>query len=183
MLCLDRLQNRIKYLIVDQLSQTLQTLGQRHSVACLSLFYRYFHGECSTELHDLVPPQWKFHRNTRLAISCANHPHFPRLPLAKTKFHSKSFFLRTAEMWNTLPAECFPPFYNLDLFKSNVNKLQQLDWRLFITRRCQLRETKTIFYVFCSSTVLDLFSFPELPDITGFIFVIFYTPCPCTPLH
>ena len=124
---LDRLQNRIKYLIGDQLFQTLPTLGHRRNVACLSLFYRYFHGKCSTELHDLVPPQWKFNRNTRLAISCANHPHFLRLPLAKTKFHSKSFFLRTAEMWNTLPAECFPQLYNLDLFKSNVNKLQLLD--------------------------------------------------------
>ena len=121
---LDRLQNRIKYLIGDQLFQTLQTLGHRRNVACLSLFYRYFHGECSTEWHDLVPPQWTLNRNTWLAISSANHSHFLRLPLAKTKFHSKSFFLRTAEMWNTLPAECFPPFYNLDLFKSNVNKLQ-----------------------------------------------------------
>ena len=34
---------------------------------------------------------------------------------------SRSFTSRTAPLWNSLPGACFPPSYNLDCFKRNVN--------------------------------------------------------------
>ena len=117
---LDRLQRRIKGLIGDELFSTLHALSHRRDVASLSLFYRYFYGKCSDELHSLVPPLWNFGRRTRFAVN--SHPFFLRIPLSRTKFHADSFFQRTASLWNTLPAETFPADFNLQTFKNNVNK-------------------------------------------------------------
>ena len=118
---LDRLQNRIRSLVGDQLFSNLQ-LGHRRDVASLSLLYRYVNGKCSAELKGLVPPLWEFVRNTRYSVSCNNHTYLLRIPLEKKKFHSNSFFHRTASMWNTLPPESFPVIYDLDRFKLNINK-------------------------------------------------------------
>merc|ERR1712035_64189 len=38
------------------LTDCLQSLKIRHSVASLSIFYRYFHGNCSSELANCMPP-------------------------------------------------------------------------------------------------------------------------------
>ena len=54
--CLDRVQNRLRNLVGDALFSSLQPLSHRRDVASLSLFYRYFHGKCSSELQSLVPP-------------------------------------------------------------------------------------------------------------------------------
>ena len=119
---LDRVQKRMRGLVGDELFSSLQPLSHRRNVASLSLFYRYFHGKCSDELHSLVPPIREFSRNTRFAKSTTSHPYFLQLPFTRCVFHSNSFFPRTAAMWNTLSEECFPAEYNLDLFKSKVNK-------------------------------------------------------------
>ena len=87
---LDRLQRRIKGLIGNELFSTLHTLSYRRDVASLSLFYRYFYGKCSDELHSLIPPLWNFGRRTRFAVN--SHPFFLRIPLSQTKFHADSFF-------------------------------------------------------------------------------------------
>ena len=93
---LDRLQRRIKGLIGDELFSTLHTLSHRRDVASLTLFYRYFYGKCSDELHSLVPPLWNFGRRTRFAFN--SHPFFLRIPFSRTKFHADSFFQRTASL-------------------------------------------------------------------------------------
>ena len=119
---LDRVQRRMRGLVGEELFASLQSLSHRRNVASLSLFYRYFYGKCSDELHLLVPPVRDFPIRTRFAKSSEAHPHFLKIATPRCKFHSDSFFPRTAAMWNSLPPECFPPEYNLDLFKSRVNK-------------------------------------------------------------
>ena len=61
---LDRVQKRIVNLVGSELSANLQPLSHRRDVASLSLFYKYYHGNCSSELADLVPPKrvmWELH--------------------------------------------------------------------------------------------------------------------------
>ena len=119
---LDRIQYHIRGLVGEELFSSLQSLSHRRNVASLALLYRYFHGKCSDELHSLVPPLRVFKRNTRFAKEKDSHPYFLALPMVKHKFHATSFLPRTAAMWNALSLACFPPNYNLDLFKANVNR-------------------------------------------------------------
>ena len=118
---LDAVQKRLRSLVGDELFGTLQPLSHRRDVSSLSLLYRYFHGRCSEELHQMVPPLKEFGRSTRLASR--SHPYVLDIPKAKSKFHSQSFFPRTASIWNRLPQSSFPNTYDLGLFKSRVNKL------------------------------------------------------------
>ena len=118
---LDRIQSRMRGLVGDELFASLQPLSHRRNVAGLSLFYRYFQGDCSEELHSLVPKKREFPVHTRFSETCELHPHFLDLPRARTESHSKSFFPRVAAMWNSLPPACFPAAYDLDIFKFQVN--------------------------------------------------------------
>ena len=119
---LDRVQRRVRGLVGDELFSSLQSLSHRRNVASLTLFYRYFNGKCSDELHSLVPPIKEFHHITRYARTKNAHPFFVDLPRTRTKFHANSFFPRTATMWNALPTHCFPSVCNVDIFKMQVNK-------------------------------------------------------------
>ena len=116
---LDRIQHRICVIIGEELSSKLDSLEHRRNVASLSLFYKYFHGHCSRDLSDLVPSVKSFARSTRLAS--ASHPFTVEIPHGKV-FYSRSFFPRTATLWNSLPNSCFPPTYNLQAFKTNVHR-------------------------------------------------------------
>ena len=118
---LDAVQKRLRSLVGDELFGTLQPLSHRRDVSSLSLLYRYFHGRCSDELRQMVPPLKEFVRSTRLARS--SHQYVLDIPKAKSNFHSQSFFPRTAGIWNRLPQSSFPDTYDLGLFKSRVNKL------------------------------------------------------------
>ena len=119
---LDEIQKRLRGLVGEQLYSTLPPLSLRRNVASLSLFYRYFHGKCSGELHDSVPCERSFSRRTRFALASETHPHFLNIPFIRTKFHASSFMPRVSELWNNLPVTCFPSEYNLQTFKSRVNK-------------------------------------------------------------
>ena len=57
---LDRIQSRMRGLVGDELFASLPPLSHRRNVASLSLFYRYFQGKCSEELHSLVPKKHEF---------------------------------------------------------------------------------------------------------------------------
>ena len=50
-------EKRVVSLAGYALSAGLQTLSYRMNVACLSLFYKYYYGKCSSELAYLVPPK------------------------------------------------------------------------------------------------------------------------------
>ena len=118
--CLDRVQRRLRYLVEDELYSTLPPLVHRRYVSSLSLFYRYLNGKCSSELHSLVPPKKESARETRLATN--SHEHTLVKPAVQKKCLEQSFIPRTTKQWNALQSECFPEKYDLDAFKSNVNR-------------------------------------------------------------
>ena len=117
---LDRIQRRVSNIIGPKFAANLQSLHHRRNVASLCLFYRYYNGMCSSELFDLVPPNKVFNRCTRLATN--SHPFTVEVPSCQKKFYAASFFPRTSVMWNALPLSCFPDSYNLNRFKSRVNR-------------------------------------------------------------
>ena len=117
---LDRIQKRICNAIGVNLSHKLDPLSHRRSVSSLCLFYKYFHGYCSTELSELVPPLKTFTRTTRYSSNC--HPFTVDLPPCKKSLVQQSFFPRISTLWNSLPQTVFPPQYNLQQFKCNVHR-------------------------------------------------------------
>ena len=44
------------------------------------------------------------------------------IPRCYKDVYVNSFFPRTAMLWNSLPIECFPLTYNLNGFKSRINR-------------------------------------------------------------
>ena len=109
---------------------SLKTLGSSSKCSQLSLFCSYYFGRCSSELAELVP----------LPHSCGSFTsYFNRLrdfsvtfpPRCYKDFYVNSFFLCTARLWNSLPAECFPLTYNINHFKSRINR-NFFPWLLFI---------------------------------------------------
>ena len=116
---LDRIQKRICNLIGPDISSKLQSLSHRRNVASLSLFYKYFNGQCSQELSDLVPSLRKFTINTRFFKS--QHIYTVSIPRCRSTTYQNTFFPRTACIWNSLPSSCFPSEYNICKFKKAAN--------------------------------------------------------------
>ena len=102
------------------MAASLESLSHSRSVASLSLFYGYYHGKCSFELAEMVPCPHPHGRVTR--YFGALHDFAVVVPDCKKKIYASSFFPRTANIWNSLPADCFSLRYDLSHFKSNVNR-------------------------------------------------------------
>ena len=117
---LDKLQNRICRTVGPSLAASLEHLAHRRNVASLSLFYRYYFGRCSLELAQHVPLPFSQRRST--LYSDRLHDFSVTIPRCYKDVYVNSFFLRTARLWNYLPIECFPLTYNLNGFKSRINK-------------------------------------------------------------
>ena len=98
----------------------LEPLAHRRNVASLSLFYRYYFGRCSSELAQLFPLPYSRGRSTR--YSDRLHDFSVTIPRGYKDVYVNSFFPRTARLWNSLPIECFPLTYDLNGFKSRINK-------------------------------------------------------------
>ncbi|XP_060522516.1 uncharacterized protein LOC132699684 [Cylas formicarius] len=80
---LDSIQRRAVRLVDDPaLTGSLQSLSHRRRVDDLSLFYRYFHGQCSDQRAELIPPRARFGRSTRQAVSA--HRYTVRLEIPRT---------------------------------------------------------------------------------------------------
>ena len=62
---LDKLQKLICKIIDPSLAAFLEPLILRRNVACLSLFYWYYFGRCSSELAQLVPLPFSQGKSTR----------------------------------------------------------------------------------------------------------------------
>ena len=123
---LDRIQERAKRLIGDdEVSSSLSPLGHRRDVGCLTLLYRYFHGECASEIRDLMPPLRTFNRQTRFSRS-AHRFHVNSMAQRTSHYQNGSFFSRTTRIWNTLPASVFPNEFNVARFKQNVHRFLTL---------------------------------------------------------
>ena len=87
-------------------------------VASLSLFYRYYFGRCSSELAEVVPLSYSRGRSTR--YSDRLHDFFVTIPRYYKEVYVNRFFPHTAEIWNSLPRECFLLDYDLSGFKFRI---------------------------------------------------------------
>ena len=114
---LDKLQKRICRIVGPSLAASL---AHRRNVASLSLFYMYYFVRCSSELAQLVPLPFSLGRSTR--YSDRLHDFSVTIPRCYKDVYVDSFFPRTAELWNSLPIECFPLTYDLSGFKSRINR-------------------------------------------------------------
>ena len=117
---LDKLQKQICRIVGPSLAASLEPLAHRRNVASLSLFYRYYFGRCSSKLAQLVPLPFSRGRSTR--YSDRLHDFSVTIPRCYKNVYVNSFFPRTAELWNSLPIECFPLTYDLSGFKFRINR-------------------------------------------------------------
>lgn len=116
---IDRIQSRALKLVGNHDIIKLNSLENRRTISCLSLFYRYFHGFCSKEISEIMPPLYV--RDNRLRSSVAAHSRTVAVEYARTNRFSNSFIPRTSQLWNNLPNYVFPDSYNLQKFKKNIN--------------------------------------------------------------
>ena len=119
---LDKLQKRICRTVGPSLAASLEPLAHRQNVAILSLFYRYYFGRCSSELAELVPLPYFRGRSTR--YSDRLHDFFCHHSLMLHRYLCQQFLFLTqlARLWNSLPIECSPLTYDLNDFKSRINR-------------------------------------------------------------
>ena len=117
---LDKLQKRICRTVGPSLAVSLEPLAHHRNVASLSLFYRYYFGRCSSELAQLVPVPYSRGRSTRYSDILRDFS--VTIPRCYKYVYVRSFFPRTARLWNSLPIECFPLTYDLSGFKSRINR-------------------------------------------------------------
>ena len=117
---LDKLQKGICGTVGPSLAASVEPLAHRRNVASLSVFYRYYFGRCSSELVQLVPLHFSRGRSTR--YSDRLHDFYVTIQRYYKDFYVNSFFPRTARLWYSLPIECFPLTYNLNGFKSRINR-------------------------------------------------------------
>ena len=118
----DRIQSRaLKLKGDDRVASSITSLGHRRKISCIVLFYKYYFGNCSSGLSDLIPPPQVFASNTRLsgrshAFTVATMSH------RTTHYRKNSFFTCTARFWNDLPTNIFPECFNISVFKARVNQ-------------------------------------------------------------
>ncbi len=102
------------------LTSCLLPLKSCCSVASLSIFYPYFHANCSSELANCMPPLLPRPRCTRLSSQA--HSYTDQTPYARVNQYLLSFLPVTGKLWNSLPASVFPPVYDLNAFKRGVSR-------------------------------------------------------------
>ena len=109
------------------------TLGSLLNVASLNLFYKYYFGRCSSELAQLLP--FAFSWGSSASYSDRLHDFSVTIPRCYRDVYVNSFFPHTARLWSSLPIECFPLAYNLNGFKSRINRhllTVSSFWRYFL---------------------------------------------------
>ena len=117
---LDKLQKRICRTVGPSLAASLQPLARRRNLASLSLFCRYYFSRCSPELDELV--SLPYSQGTSARYSDKLDDFFVTIPTCYKDAYVNSFFPRTARLWNSLPIECCPLNYDLNGFKSRMNR-------------------------------------------------------------
>ena len=86
----------------------------------LNSFLQDFFGRCFAEPAQLVPLLFSRGRSTRYFDKLQDF--FVTIPRCDKDVYVNSFFPCTARLWNSLPIECFPLTYNLNGFKSRINR-------------------------------------------------------------
>ena len=117
---LDKLQKRLCRTVGPSLAAFLKPLAHRRNVANLSLFYRYYFCRCSCELAQLAPLSYSRGRSTR--YSDRLHDFSVTIPRCYIDVYVSNVFPRTTRLRNSLPIECFPLTYDLNGFKSRINR-------------------------------------------------------------
>ena len=117
---LDKLQKWICRTAGFSFNRFSWILAHHRNLANLNLFYRYYFGRCSSELAQLVPLPFSRGRSTR--YSDRLYDFSVTIPRCYKDVYVNSFFPRTARLWNSLPIECFPLTYDLNGFKSRINR-------------------------------------------------------------
>ena len=116
---LNKLQKWICRTVGPSLAASLEPLAHRQNVTNSSLFYRYCYGRCSSELAQLIPLPCFWGRFA--CYSDRLHNFSVTIPRCYKDVYV-SFFPRTASPWNSLPIECFSLTYDLNDFKSRINR-------------------------------------------------------------
>ena len=75
---------------------------------------------CSSELAQLVPPPYSRGRST--GYSDRSRDFAATIPSCYKDVYINNFLPCTARLWNSLPIECFPLTYDLNGFKSRINR-------------------------------------------------------------
>ena len=117
---LDKLQKQICMVVSPLFAASLQPLAYHQSVASLSIFYRYYFGRYSAELAQLVPLSFSRWRST--GFSDCFHDISVTISRCYKDIYANSVSPGTAKIWNSLRIECFPLTYNLNGFKSRINR-------------------------------------------------------------
>ena len=116
---LDRVEAKAFRLINDASSTSqLDSLSLRRRVASLTIFYKYYFGNCSEEIKSIMPPPLPRPRNTRQ--TSVSHNFCVRLDNARIDAFNQSFIPLTSRAWNNLPSSVFPASFNINLFKRRV---------------------------------------------------------------
>ena len=100
------------------LAVSLDSLAQRRNVASLSLFYRYYFGRCSSELAQLAPLSYSRGRSTYYSDRLLDFS----VTIPRCYKDVNSFFPHTGRLWNSLPIEYFSLTFDLNGFKSRINR-------------------------------------------------------------
>ena len=117
---LGKLQKQICRTVGLSLAASLEPLAYHQNVASFSLLYRYYFGRCSSELAQLVSLPYSRGRST--LYSDRLHDFSVTIPRCYKDVYVNSFFPCTARLWNSVPIECFLLTYNLNGFKSRINR-------------------------------------------------------------
>ena len=86
----------------------------------LSLSYRYYFSTCSSELAQLAPLPYSQGRST--CYSDRLHDFSATIPRSYKDVYVNNFFPCTTRLWTYLPIECFLLTYDLNDFKSRINR-------------------------------------------------------------
>ena len=116
---LDKLQKRICKTVSPSLAASLETLAHRRNVASLSLYIGItlvdVHLNWFNWFHFLILEGGVLVILMDCMISVTIHRCYKDVCV-------NSFFPRTARLWNFLPIECVPLTYDLNGFKSRINR-------------------------------------------------------------
>ena len=115
-----KLQKRICRTFGPSFTASLEPLACCQNIASSSLFYRYYFGRCLFELAQLVP--LPFFQGKSTCYSDRLHDFSLIIPRCYKNVYVNSFFPRTATLWSSLSIECFLLTYDLNDFKSRINR-------------------------------------------------------------
>ena len=102
------------------LAASLEPLAHLQNVACLSLFYKYYFGRCSTGLAQLVPLPFSQGRST--CCSDRLHDFSVTIPRCDKDVYVNSFVSLHNQTLEFFAHRIFPQAYNLNGFKFRINR-------------------------------------------------------------